>query len=54
MRQETRSIFGVSNIQNLARKGLENGMPIRPLDLSKYGGAIGNAKAFELWSKILK
>ena len=44
----------VSNIQNLARKGLENGMPIRPLDLSKYGGAIGNAKAFELWSKILK
>ncbi|MGX2951564.1 AHH domain-containing protein [Ursidibacter sp. B-7004-1] len=43
----------VSQIQDIARKGLSNGMPIRPLDLHPSGGILGNNRAHQLWSKLL-
>ncbi|WP_424409878.1 AHH domain-containing protein [Pasteurella sp. PK-2025] len=43
----------VSQIQEMARKGLSNGMPIRALDLHPSGGILGNNRAYQLWSKIL-
>ena len=43
----------VSQIQEMARKGLSNGMPIRALDLHPAGDILGNNRAYQLWSKIL-
>ncbi|MBI0575595.1 hypothetical protein F6Q01_24705, partial [Pectobacterium parmentieri] len=42
----------VSDIQNIARGGLRNGIPIRPLDMDKAGGALGNSKVNALWNNV--
>ncbi|HDJ1464278.1 TPA: AHH domain-containing protein, partial [Serratia rubidaea] len=42
----------VAEIQSIARRGLQNGYPIRPLDMDVSGGSLGNAKVNSLWVKI--
>lgn len=42
----------VKEIQGISRKGLENGYPIRPLDMDKAGGALGNGKVNAVWTNI--
>lgn len=42
----------VRDIQSVARKGMERGYPIRPLDMDSTGGALGNNKVNALWSII--
>lgn len=42
----------IEDIQKIARNGLENGYPIRPLDMDKMGGAAGNSKVYSIWTKI--
>ncbi|WP_234006294.1 RHS repeat-associated core domain-containing protein, partial [Cronobacter sakazakii] len=42
----------VRDIQSIARKGMEKGYPIRPLDMDSAGGALGNNKVNDLWSRI--
>ncbi len=39
-------------VQNILRKGLQNGYPIRPFDMDQAGGALENAKTNSLWSNI--
>ncbi|QXF34504.1 hypothetical protein CE143_16100 [Photorhabdus luminescens] len=43
----------VADIQNLAKKGMMNGTPIRAKDISKGKTKIGNQRALEMWNKIL-
>ncbi len=43
----------VADIQNLAKKGMMNGTPIRAKDISKGKAQIGNQRALEMWNKIL-
>ncbi len=43
----------VADIQNLAKKGIMNGTPIRAKDISKGKAKIGNQRALEMWNKIL-
>lgn len=42
----------VAEIQDIARTGLKNGYPLRPLDMDTAGGAIGNSKVNDVWVKI--
>lgn len=42
----------VKEIQGISRKGLENGYPIRPLDMDKASGALGNGKVNAVWTNI--
>ncbi|WP_242390041.1 RHS repeat-associated core domain-containing protein, partial [Kosakonia cowanii] len=42
----------VAEIQYIARTGLKNGYPLRPLDMDTAGGAIGNSKVNDVWAKI--
>ncbi|WP_036770929.1 hypothetical protein [Photorhabdus australis] len=43
----------VADIQNLAKKGMMNGTPIRAKDISKGRAKIGNQRTLEMWNKIL-
>ncbi len=43
----------VANIQNLAKKGMMNGTPIRAKDIWKGKSKIGNKIALDMWNKIL-
>ena len=42
----------IEEIQKIARNGLENGYPVRPLDMDSIGGAAGNSKVYSIWTKI--
>ncbi|MEQ1963126.1 AHH domain-containing protein [Xenorhabdus khoisanae] len=43
----------VADIQNLAKKGMMNGTPIRAKDIWKGKSKIGNQIALDMWNKIL-
>ncbi|HHY5385310.1 TPA: AHH domain-containing protein, partial [Escherichia coli] len=38
----------IEEIQKIARNGLENGYPVRPLDMDSIGGAAGNSKVYSI------
>jgi hypothetical protein len=44
----------VAKIQDVARKGLMNGNPVRALDMHPNGGSLGNRRVHDLWSKIFR
>lgn len=42
----------VADIQNVAKKGMQDGYPIRPLDMDPAGGQAGNSRVYNMWSGI--
>ncbi|MGJ0639003.1 AHH domain-containing protein [Xenorhabdus bovienii] len=43
----------VADIQDMAKKGMMNGTPIRAKDIWKGKSKVGNERALKMWNKIL-
>lgn len=42
----------VSDLQNIARSGMQNGTPIRASDLARDNSVLGNQRALKMWNEI--
>ncbi|MGA7508618.1 MAG: AHH domain-containing protein, partial [Erwinia billingiae] len=43
----------VSALQNVAKRGMMDGMPIRASELARDDSVLGNQRALDMWNKIL-